>query len=226
MRWVTEYLLKVFVRFYVSSNYYGNITNYPNSSTSAFGKLSEWTVCFTEKHLSLKTPCKNRLINYRELCHSVPINVQGIRVGMRLGISETIFFWSFTICWTRGKTSKKNIFLYQSCLQSTGQDPHAPEPVTCVVWGWSALLVGWLEKEGEQWKKGRLWGWEIRGAGDWGPLSNASMSSLLSRGGERGVTVAHSLITSSNNKCPNCDGRKTEEGRVFERKRKKPELSV
>lgn len=92
MRWVTEYLLKVFVRCYVSSNYYGNITNYPNSSTSAFGKLSEWTIWFTEKHLSLKTPCKNRLINYRELCHSVPINVQGIRVGMRLGISETIFF--------------------------------------------------------------------------------------------------------------------------------------
>lgn len=87
---VTEYLLKVFVRCYVSSNYYGNITNYPNSSTSAFGKLSEWTVCFTEKHLSLKTPCKNRLINYRELCHSVPINVQGIRLGMRLGISETL----------------------------------------------------------------------------------------------------------------------------------------
>lgn len=45
--------------------------------------------------------------------------------------------------------------------------------------------------------------------GDWGPPSNASTSSLLSVGGERGVAVAHMLITLSNNKCFTCNAKKT-----------------
>lgn len=53
--------------------------------------------------------------------------------------------------------------------------------------------------------------------GGGGALSNASVSSLLSRGRERGVAVAHSLITSSNNERPNCNGRKTDEGSGRER---------
>lgn len=55
--------------------------------------------------------------------------------------------------------------------------------------------------------------------GEWEPPSNASVISLLSRGGERGVAVAHSLITSSNNKCLTCNRRKTEGGWVSGRKR-------
>lgn len=52
-------------------------------------------------------------------------------------------------------------------------------------------------------------GW---GEAGWGALSNAPVSSLLSRGRERGVAVAHGLITSGNNKCPNRNGRKADEG--------------
>lgn len=43
-------------------------------------------------------------------------------------------------------------------------------------------------------------------------------SSMSSRGGERGVAVAHSLITSSNNKYLTCNGRKKEGGSVSGRK--------
>lgn len=88
---------------------------------------------------------------------------------------------------------------------------------------WSALPErgnpGWLEERNG---KSRTVGLRDAGGcrgqglrwGDWEPRSHASMISLLSRGGERGVAAACGLITSSNNKCSACNGRKTEGGRV------------
>lgn len=84
--------------------------------------------------------------------------------------------------------------------------------------GWLSLWPGWRIRESNGKKRTTvgLRDLEVGGAG-WGALSNVSVSSLLSRGRERGVAAARSLITSSNNKCPNRNGRKTDGGRGRER---------